>query len=261
MIQEQKPEPTVLELAKVSADDQVQCRKNLNKEVVEEYAWHMAEGKAFPPIDVFQDGVRYILADGFHRFCAAVKAGRSVIGAIIHEGGIREAKLFAATSNINHGLRRTRADKRKAVTTVLMEEEWRSLTNGEIAKRLAVTSQFVGDVRRDLEATRNDFESPTVRTGSDGRTIDTANIGKKGKAHIPVPRGTDAADQTEEYIAMVEASALIARVRQLGAELRARENRIVHLEKRIADLELELNVHRPPVPAPWGLVEANARIH
>ena len=251
--------PTMLDIAKISADDQVQCRKHLNKKVVREYSWRMAEGIAFPPIEVFHDEQRYLIADGFHRYHAAIEAGQLVISTHIHEGGIREAKLFAATANTKHGLRRTHADKRKAVNTVLMDEEWRSLSNGDIAKRLSVTPQFVGDVRRELEATRNDFESPTVRTGSDGRTINTKGIGKKRPNNLPVLY-TPVSDsgKNEEYMTLVEVSALVARIRELEAKVKEREKRIFVLERVIAGLEEELVILRPPVPAPCGLVRHEA---
>ena len=65
------------------------------------------------------DGTDYWLADGFHRFWAAKEAGLTEIYEEIHPGTLRDAILFSLSANSKHGLRRTNADKRKAVQTLL----------------------------------------------------------------------------------------------------------------------------------------------
>jgi len=62
-----------LELASIRVDGGTQSRLELNQEVVNEYAEHMAEGDVFPSVIVFQDGATYWLADGFHRYFATKK--------------------------------------------------------------------------------------------------------------------------------------------------------------------------------------------
>jgi hypothetical protein len=51
------------------------------------------------------------------------------------------------------------------------------LSDGAIAQHVGVSQPFVSKVRRSVAATQNGFVSP-ARTGLDGRTINTAKIGK-----------------------------------------------------------------------------------
>jgi predicted transcriptional regulator len=51
------------------------------------------------------------------------------------------------------------------------------MSDGQIAEYLGVSQPFVSKMRRESTTTQNGFESP-ARTGRDGRTINTANIGK-----------------------------------------------------------------------------------
>lgn len=81
---------------------------------------------------------------------------------------------IATIWHIPTGLRRTNADKRKAVKTLLKDEEWSQWSDREIARQCAVSNDMVSRYRRSLS--ENDSQ-PTKRKGADGRTIDTSNIG------------------------------------------------------------------------------------
>lgn len=114
-------EPAPLALDAVTRDPDLACRaRGVNHRTVSEYAAAMKTGAAFPPVIVFVDskGVRW-LADGFHRCAAADLAGLTEIAADVREGSRKDALLYAAKANGEHGLRRTNADKRRAVLLVL----------------------------------------------------------------------------------------------------------------------------------------------
>src|SRR5262249_61805033 len=112
-------------------------RAEMNTETVNEYADIMKErGDAtFQAIVVFHDGTDHWLSDGFHRHAAAEKAGLKSLKSRIHQGGRREAILHSVGANADHGLRRTNADKRRAVSILLEDAEWRSWSNRTIARR------------------------------------------------------------------------------------------------------------------------------
>jgi hypothetical protein len=92
-------------------------------------------------------------------------------------GDRRAAILHAAAANANHGLRRTNADKRRSVETLLRDEEWRAWSDAEIARRCLVDPKTVGNIRRELSSTMEIPESDQRKT-ADGRTMNTANIGE-----------------------------------------------------------------------------------
>ena len=118
--------PVDFEPGVLHTDGGTQIRVEINQDVVAEYAQAMINGDQFPPVDVFVDAhaVPHV-ADGQHRVLAALQAGKLTIPANVHEGGLREAILFACGANVNHGLRRTNEDKRKAVGLLLADDTWR----------------------------------------------------------------------------------------------------------------------------------------
>lgn len=57
----------VLKISDIIIDGGTQPRAACEASRVDEYASDMKEGAVFPPVDVFYDGAKYWLADGFHR--------------------------------------------------------------------------------------------------------------------------------------------------------------------------------------------------
>jgi hypothetical protein len=97
-------------------DESVQAWVALDQATVEKYAEALADGATFPAVVVFKDEERYWLADGFYLVAAARLVGRPMVECEVLRGSRRDAVLFAARANAAHGLRRTHADKRGAVT-------------------------------------------------------------------------------------------------------------------------------------------------
>ena len=131
-------------------DGGTQMRAEMNTETVLEYAQEMVSGTVFPPVVVYFDGTDHWLADGFHRREAAQKIRREVLEAEILQGTSRDAVLHGIGANANHGLRRTQEDKRRAIETILGDEEWSKWSDREIAKAAKVDHKTVGKVRREL---------------------------------------------------------------------------------------------------------------
>jgi hypothetical protein len=125
-----------------------QLRESIDQDVVQDYAEILDQ---LPPVVVFADGEKFWLADGFHRYKAAVFAGRDEIACEIRKGSRRDAILFAAGANSNHGLRRTRGDKRKAVMSLLADKSWSRWADAEIARQCAVSGSWVTILRRELQ--------------------------------------------------------------------------------------------------------------
>jgi len=213
-----QPNVETLSLSQVRRDGGTQPRSRLNDAIVEEYAEDMRNGKVFPPVVVFYDGQDYWLADGFHRIKAAEQAGFEKIGVDLHHGARREAVLHSVGANAVHGLRRTPADKRRAVVRLLSDPEWSKWTNNEIARQCAVSESLVRTVKGELssfsaktdesytdqqfgvdqrtvqEAKQRLKEQPTQRLAQRGGTVftmNTANIGKGTVAYCEeIPTST-----------------------------------------------------------------------
>lgn len=155
---------------KIRIDGGTQFRDHTNNAKVQEYAELLAESKGWPfdaPCIVFYDGATYFLVDGFHRYHAANSAKRKKITCQVINGTLREAIKFALSANARHGIYRSNEDKRKAVSFALADEEWSKLSDRAIAEMCGVSHPFVMSMRK--EATGNGYQSPSSRTGKDGR--------------------------------------------------------------------------------------------
>jgi hypothetical protein len=155
-----------IELKKITRSEDIQIRANLSKEVFSAYAESMLAGEDFPPVTVFQHGDEFVLADGFHRFMAAECSGHAAIQAEVRNGDRVEALKFALQANTRHGLRRSNADKRRAVSLALTA--FPNLSDRGIAELCAVTADLVGAVRQ-----VSTVDTCAKRTGRDGKNYPT----------------------------------------------------------------------------------------
>lgn len=138
-----------LDIESLTVDFSLQQRKGMDASVVAEYAECFSD---LPAIHVVSDGSTHYVVDGFHRVAAAQKVGAGCIRAVVARGTLRDAVLASVGANAAHGLRRTNADKRKAVRTLLEDEEWGGWSNREIARRCHVSDVTVAKYRGDLDA-------------------------------------------------------------------------------------------------------------
>lgn len=125
-----------------------QSRVKLDEEVIAEYAEKMQAGAKFPPVRVYNDGINNYLADGFHRYFAVKKLGKTSIEAVVVSGTLREAILYSVAVNDEHGLRRSNEDKRNSVMKLLEDFEWGQWSDSEIARACKVSQPFVSGLRK-----------------------------------------------------------------------------------------------------------------
>ena len=136
-----------LDINKIEVDESIQSRVQVSENVVKEYANGYRHGTAFPAVVVFYDGKRYWAGDGFHRFGGATRAGKKTILADVRPGTKRDAMLYSVGANAEHGLRRTKADKRRAVRMLLNDPDWTKWTDREIGRQCQVSHTFVAQLR------------------------------------------------------------------------------------------------------------------
>lgn len=180
MIRLQPAEDHGLALDVIKTDGGTQSRALLNDQVVSDYAEAIKAGATFPPIVVFYDGKKHWLADGFHRFHAYQKAGRTTVDADVRQGTRRDAILHSVGANETHGLRRTNADKRRAVITLLSDPEWVEQSERWIAGAAKVSHTYVQKIRAEYLATLPEKpDDRQVERGSSTYVMQTANIGAK----------------------------------------------------------------------------------
>jgi len=138
-----------------------------------------------------------------HRFFAHNKAGRGEIRADIRTGTQRDAILFSVGVNACHGKRRSNEDKKKAVLTLLNDEEWGQWSNSKIAEKCQVSHTFVNSIRKSLETVSSDRQE-RIYKNKQGQTttMDTSNIGKKRNSEpISMPEPEPIKQQLHSYTA------------------------------------------------------------
>lgn len=165
----------------ISMDERAQARVQMDLAAISDYALaFQGHGpESIPPVKVYRDpeGALY-LADGFHRVRAAIQAATS-IRADVEPGTLRDAIRFAAGANTQHGVRRTAADKRRAVRMLLADELWATRSDRWIADTARVSPTFAGQVRAELGG------GPDVRVGQDGKTYPAARA-PDPDPHLPL---------------------------------------------------------------------------
>ena len=182
-------------------------RVEMRPEVVNDYATDMLDGAIFPPVILYDDGTDLWLADGFHRVEAVRKIGRETIDAQIRQGSSRDAILHGVGSNAVHGLRRTQADKRRAVERLLKDPEWARWSDRKIGDIAKVDGKTVAAVRRELT-------SAEFRTGPAGK-VESAEF----RTEHAKPNGR--ASLIVDVLRTIPDQALIAECRRRGLTVEA----------------------------------------
>ncbi len=175
-----------LAITTIRTDGGTQPRATYHFGHADAYAEDMEAGAVFPPVVVFYDGADYWLADGFHRVLAATKIGRTDIDADVRQGTQQDAQWYSYSVNQAHGLRRSNEDKERAVEAALRHPKAVGMSDELIATHVGVSSRTVLRYRHAL-MTLSQVKQPPNRTGRDGRTINTSNIGKKKQPPAPKP--------------------------------------------------------------------------
>ena len=173
-----------LPLRKISMDGETQARVAFDEETQQEYAAALRAGDKFPPLQVVWDKKTYWLWDGFHTLLGAMDAGLTSLFCEVTDGTLDDARWLSTGANTTHGLKRTNADKRNAVEMALKLRP--TTSNSALANHCGVDEGTVRSARERLESA-SEIPKVTERTGTDGKTYDTTNIGK--------PKGEESAGE------------------------------------------------------------------
>lgn len=187
-----------LPLAGIHIDPTINPRAGgLNEAVVEEYAAAVGAGAEFPELVVYcsEAGTNW-LSEGFHRAAGYAKAGVKKVKCEVRKGERRDALRNACGSNATHGLRRTNADKRRAVEILIKEfPEW---SNRRIADEAAVTHAFVNGIRKTNDQTGNVETVSTPESENASETAVSAPAGGSESEGGETPNAPQSDPQTEQ---------------------------------------------------------------
>jgi hypothetical protein len=211
-------------------DARCQARSEIRPEIVDEYAALYAAEVKLPPISVFDVNGKMFIVDGIHRFSAAVKAGVEFIRCtVVGKGTVEDAAWHATGVNQVHGIRRSNADKRRAVQLALESDIGSEQSSTTIAEHVGVSADFVSRVRKEVEGP----SAPERVRAKDGRMMprrtnrapssDDGGAPKPAKSHDTEneksPARTPATPMPEEGELYRKAAAAVQRARGQVSEL------------------------------------------
>ncbi len=175
----------IVRIADIETDAGLQARAAYDEDAIRDYGERYKAKEPMPPIVLFKDSEsRLWPADGRHRIRGCESQGVRLIEAEIRDGERRDALLYACCANQRHGVKRTSADKRRAVKLLLSDKEWSQWADAEIARRCGVSNHLVMEVKDDMPIMENS-------------KIDTKKVerkkGGKTQTYTMKPRGGDGA--------------------------------------------------------------------
>lgn len=194
----------VLNIGALVLDQKLQSRTEINEQTIEDYSDSIKLGDEFPPVLVYFDGVHYYLTDGYHRYHGHKKAGKVSILCTVVNGTFRDAVLHATGVNATHGMRRTHADKRKAVMTLLDDFEWSDWSNSEIARQCSVSPTFVANLRDSGGPAEVKYKTSggnvATKAKAPGRAVKEPELKEPAKQEQPKAEEYDPRDELIEHL-------------------------------------------------------------
>ncbi len=167
----------LMDIPRIRLDGGTQHRVSLNEETVERYKDAYLDDKKLPPVELVHDGTAFWLWDGFHRIAGARRAGKRSINVNIERGTQRDAFIKSLGANEEHGLNRTLADRRNAVTAALQDDELSKLSERELARICNVSRTLVHSMKVPQESTVKvtaSKEGTPSTPGADENSVDNS---------------------------------------------------------------------------------------
>lgn len=186
-----KTTETEVKLADLIIDPKLQMRaKPHDGQYIMDLLGVIQAGTLTEPIVVFRDPTNgsYLVADGHARVDATRSSGCATIRARVHEGGFREALVFALGANATHGVRRTNADLRHTVLTALADPKIGNWSNVQIAQVCLCSDTFVGIVRNKLAPASGNALGARHK-GRDGKSYPAKLPRRAAGSHGPTLNG------------------------------------------------------------------------
>ena len=121
------------------------------------------------------------LGDGFHRLLRPQEGGARVDRRRDPRRDAARRDPLRLRRQCEHGLRRTNADKRKAVSIMLGDEGWSQLSDRDIARRCGVSDQFLSKIRHEGETPAKPGVSTDDRSAKPSKRTNAKSAAKQKK--------------------------------------------------------------------------------
>ena len=135
----------------IRRDGGTQPREKLDPEHIKDLIRDWKKGARFEPALVYHDGESYWLTDGYHRDAALLELGESEILVEIRSGTLEDAKWHSYSVNQHKALKRSNADKQRAIIGALKHSYAVNRSNVQIAEHCGVDEGTIRGWRKKLE--------------------------------------------------------------------------------------------------------------
>ena len=185
--------PKSLSVDVINITGGTQSRLKIKEDYVEEIYEKMKDGVDYDAVTIFFDGKEYWLADGFHRYHATRKLGKSSIKCKITNGLLRDAILYSKVANNLHGLPPTLQDKINNAIEMIGDSEWGGWSNREIGRicdvsHVTIAKLRIGKVPEKVKFLDKDGEVKT-RTTKPPKAEKTFDVATPATPATPVDDG------------------------------------------------------------------------
>ena len=154
-----------LSVAEIISEKDFMIRDELDKKLVETYAENIDQILNVAPIEVWDTPGGKYLADGFHRYSAAISCGHETVPCIVKIGSVEEALAAACVANIKHGKPLSRQERQNAINQYI-KIYW-DHSNVWLAMDLGVSDETIRRYREKLVVDES-LELPEKILGQDG---------------------------------------------------------------------------------------------
>jgi FtsZ-binding cell division protein ZapB len=188
----------------IVVDERLMIRE-LDQDIAVDYAAKMKEGAVFPPIVLFKIDNKIYLSSGRHRLEAHKLNAALEIDALIKDGSMDDAYLFALQDNAHHGHKLSQRNITEAVRRMMNHPVWKDWTNTTIAKLVGVTAMTVGRIKKKLEEETGTQPTEKKYVDKNGleKTVNTAKLATK-KVEPEPEVDDDAIGELTDVIARIE---------------------------------------------------------
>lgn len=240
-----------INILEIRIDGGTQPRKEINYNVVKDYAEAMREGAKFPPVTVFFDGADYWLADGFHRYHGTKSNGTVTIEADVTQGSLEDAQEYSYGANKDRGLSMSADDNKDIVRKMLLNQRYKDWSQARIAKHVGVTAMFVSRVKSSMEIKDESTVKKYMKNGvekqmdvskslrKDTPPVITPNVAPYDEKEEKIRELTDVINQLDEENATLKDAISIGQWDASDIEKIDVEDTIKELRNQVRLLEID----------------------
>lgn len=140
-----------INIHQIRRDGGTQPRGVLDEDHINDLLFALKNGAKFEAILIYYDGENHWLTDGYHRLAATIRYGKDKIKASVRQGTLQDAQWHSFSVNQHNVLKRSNADKQRAIIGALKHSYGIQRSNSEIAQHCGVDEKTVRIWRSSLE--------------------------------------------------------------------------------------------------------------